>query len=76
MNHEEKPSAGLFDVAIIGYGPTGLALACWLGAAGHNTVVVERWNDLYALPRAPSTARSCACSSGWASPRRWPRTPR
>lgn len=43
---------GPFDVAIIGYGPTGLALAYWLGKAGHNTVVIERWSDLYALPRA------------------------
>lgn len=43
---------GPFDVAIIGYGPTGLALAYWLGSAGHDTVVIERWPDLYALPRA------------------------
>ncbi|HKP40905.1 bifunctional 3-(3-hydroxy-phenyl)propionate/3-hydroxycinnamic acid hydroxylase [Mycobacterium sp.] len=41
-----------FDVAIIGYGPTGLALAYWLGKAGHKTVVIERWSDLYELPRA------------------------
>lgn len=41
-----------FDVAIIGYGPTGLALAYWLGSAGHNVVVIERWSDLYTLPRA------------------------
>lgn len=43
---------GPFDVAVVGYGPTGLALAYWLGSAGHNTVVIERWPDLYALPRA------------------------
>ncbi len=41
-----------YDVAIIGYGPTGLALAYWLGRAGHRTVVIERWPELYKLPRA------------------------
>ena len=41
-----------FDVAIIGYGPTGLALAQLLGSAGHRTVVIEKWPELYKLPRA------------------------
>lgn len=51
MNEHDVP-AKTFDVAVIGYGPTGLALACWLGAAGHRTVMIERWPDLYTLPRA------------------------
>lgn len=42
----------VFDVAVVGYGPTGLALAYWLGRAGHKTVVLERWSELYTLPRA------------------------
>ena len=41
-----------YDVAVVSYGPTGLALAAWLGRAGHRTVVIERWPQLYQLPRA------------------------
>jgi 3-(3-hydroxy-phenyl)propionate hydroxylase len=40
-----------FDVAIIGYGPTGLAAASLLGQLGHRIVVIERWPTLYGLPR-------------------------
>lgn len=39
------------DVAVVGYGPTGLAAASFLGGLGHRVVVVERHPSLYGLPR-------------------------
>ena len=50
MNSTE-PTAE-YDVAIVGYGPVGQALAAMLGAQGHRVVVVERWPKLFPLPRA------------------------
>lgn len=41
----------IYDVAIVGYGPTGMAAAGFLGKAGHRVVVIERWPSLYGLPR-------------------------
>ena len=41
-----------YDVAIIGYGPTGMTLAALLGQMGHRVVVLERYTELYSLPRA------------------------
>ena len=40
------------DVAIVGYGPVGQALAALLGRAGHRVVVFERFKEIYRLPRA------------------------
>ncbi len=40
------------DVAIVGYGPVGQALAALLGRAGHRVAVFERYREIYRLPRA------------------------
>ena len=47
---DEAPTEA--DVAIVGYGPTGMTLAALLGAHGHRAVVLERHAGLYNLPRA------------------------
>lgn len=41
-----------YDVAIVGYGPTGMVLAALLGKMGRKVVVIERYAGLYNLPRA------------------------
>ena len=43
-----------FEVAIVGYGPVGCALAILLGQLGHRVVVLERWPSCYPQPRAVS----------------------
>ena len=45
-------SDAVFDVALIGYGPTGATLANLLGQYGLSTLVIEKDADIYALPRA------------------------
>jgi hypothetical protein len=40
------------DLAIAGFGPVGRLLSLLLGRAGHDIVVLERWQQPYHLPRA------------------------
>ncbi len=40
------------DVAIVGYGPVGNALAILLAQLGRTVTVLERWTEPYPLPRA------------------------
>lgn len=40
------------DVAIVGYGPVGQFLALKLARAGHAVVVLERFTEIYPMPRA------------------------
>jgi 2-polyprenyl-6-methoxyphenol hydroxylase-like FAD-dependent oxidoreductase len=41
-----------YDVAIVGYGPTGMALATLLAQYGRKVVILERYTELYNMPRA------------------------
>ena len=43
---------GPYDVAIVGFGPTGAALANLLGLCGLRVVVLERERAIHCLPRA------------------------
>jgi 2-polyprenyl-6-methoxyphenol hydroxylase-like FAD-dependent oxidoreductase len=41
-----------YDVAVVGYGPVGQAIAALLGRAGHRVAVFETFAEIYPLPRA------------------------
>jgi 2-polyprenyl-6-methoxyphenol hydroxylase-like FAD-dependent oxidoreductase len=41
----------MYDVVIVGYGPTGMMAAILLGRAGHRVAVLERHKTLYNLAR-------------------------
>jgi 2-polyprenyl-6-methoxyphenol hydroxylase-like FAD-dependent oxidoreductase len=41
----------MYDIVIVGYGPTGMLTAILLGRCGHRVAVIERYKTLYNLPR-------------------------
>jgi 2-polyprenyl-6-methoxyphenol hydroxylase-like FAD-dependent oxidoreductase len=41
----------MYDVIVVGYGPTGMLAALLLGRAGNKVAVLERYTTLYNLPR-------------------------
>ena len=49
---ERARETDVVDVAIVGYGPVGAALATLLAQQGRRVVVLERWAEPYPLPRA------------------------
>ncbi|WP_322044303.1 bifunctional 3-(3-hydroxy-phenyl)propionate/3-hydroxycinnamic acid hydroxylase [Paraburkholderia sp. J67] len=67
LNRAEERTTQQYDVAVIGYGPTGLVAASMLGRAGYRVVVIERWPTPYGLPRLThidgETARIVQASS-------------
>ena len=52
MNSAAAPTSPDFDVAIVGYGPTGAVLANLLGARGWRVALFDREPGLMNLPRA------------------------
>ncbi|MGU3586398.1 bifunctional 3-(3-hydroxy-phenyl)propionate/3-hydroxycinnamic acid hydroxylase [Rhodococcus sp. C26F] len=55
MRGLDVPDIPHYDVAVIGYGPTGVTAANLLGQLGLKTVVIERNSDIYGRARAIST---------------------
>ena len=53
-----RPEGLDFDVAIVGYGPVGQALAALLGRAGHRVGVFERFRE---IPRSGIRSTRFAC---------------
>ncbi|MFF5480054.1 bifunctional 3-(3-hydroxy-phenyl)propionate/3-hydroxycinnamic acid hydroxylase [Streptomyces sp. NPDC012935] len=52
---DDRAGQDAYDVAVIGYGPTGVTAANLLGAAGLRVVVLERDAEIYSRARAIST---------------------
>ncbi|MFE5486487.1 bifunctional 3-(3-hydroxy-phenyl)propionate/3-hydroxycinnamic acid hydroxylase [Streptomyces sp. NPDC056527] len=52
---EDRADDDAYDVAVIGYGPTGVTAANLLGAMGLRVVVLERDAEIYSRARAIST---------------------
>lgn len=49
---DRRTASSAYDLAIVGYGPTGMMLAALMGRLRHRVVVFEKHRGLYNLPRA------------------------
>ncbi len=47
-----NPSHADYDVVVVGFGPSGAVAALWLGQAGIRTLVVEKSETIWEIPRA------------------------
>ena len=61
--------SSIVDVAVVGLGPVGAILSALLGRAGINTVVFDKADELFPLPRAISFDASARALIGVAMPR-------
>jgi len=48
----QPASASEYDVIVVGFGPAGAIAALWLGQAGLRTLVVEKSETIWQIPRA------------------------
>ncbi|MEU6259440.1 bifunctional 3-(3-hydroxy-phenyl)propionate/3-hydroxycinnamic acid hydroxylase [Streptomyces sp. NPDC047043] len=55
VSAEDRAEGSAYDVAVIGYGPTGVTAANLLGALGLRVVVIERDAEVFSRARAIST---------------------
>ena len=47
-----RSGGSMFDVAIVGLGPVGIALASLLAMEGHSVIGLDAAKDVFELPRA------------------------
>src|SRR5882757_11226793 len=52
MSDLESAGPNAADIVVVGAGPVGQILSLLLAARGRRVVLVERWSEPYALPRA------------------------